>query len=456
MRLRTVAPPEQARIASLLAREEERFAREHPKSVALSGRARQSLLAGVPMNWMVRWASRIPPFVVVAEGARVTDIDGQTYIDFCLGDTGAMAGHAPAPTVQAVSEQTRRGVTFMLPTEDAVWAGQEMTRRFGLPQWQFTLTATDANRFAIRIARGVTGKPKILVFNYCYHGTVDETLGVLDEDGRVTYRDGNLGAPVHPSVTTRVVEFNDLDALERELAAGDVACVLAEPAMTNIGIILPQAGFHTALRELTRRYGALLIIDETHTICAGPGGFTAAEGLQPDMLTIGKTIAGGIPAAAFGLTRELAGRILPDMESDDTDVSGVGGTLAANALSMAAIRATLDHVLTDAAFKRMIRLGERFADGVIEVIDRHGVPWSVTRLGCRAEYVFLPRPPASGGEAAAAMDHTLERLMHLHALNRGILLTPFHNMALMSPVTGEADVDRHTEIFEEAVAELFD
>src|ERR1700730_14911564 len=405
MRLRTVAPPEQARIASLLAREEERFAREHPKSVALSGRARQSLLAGVPMNWMVRWASRIPPFVVVAEGARVTDIDGQTYIDFCLGDTGAMAGHAPAPTVQAVSEQTRRGVTFMLPTEDAVWAGQEMTRRFGLPEWQFPVRPTDANRFAIRIAGGVTGKPKILVFNYCYHGTVDETLGVLGEDGRVTYRDGNLGAPVPPSVTTRVVEFNDLDALERELAAGDVACVLAEPAMTNIGIILPQAGFHTALRELTRRYGALLIIDETHTICAAPGGFTAAEGLQPDMLTIGKTIAGGIPAAAFGMTRKLAGRILPDMESDDTDVSGVGGTLAANALSMAAIRATLEHVLTDAAFQRLIRLGKRFADGVNEVINRHGAPWSVTRLGCRAEYVFLPQPAASCGEAAAAMHH---------------------------------------------------
>jgi glutamate-1-semialdehyde 2,1-aminomutase len=454
--MRTVAPPDQARITSLLSREEERFARAHPKSVALSGRARESLLAGVPMNWMVRWASRIPPFVATAEGARVTDIDGQTYVDFCLGDTGAMAGHAPAPTVQAVSEQTRRGVTFMLPTEDAVWAGQEMTRRFGLPQWQFTLTATDANRFAIRMARGVTGRPKILVFNYCYHGTVDETLGVLDAAGKVTYRAGNLGAPVHPSVTTRVVEFNDLESLERELAAGDVACVLAEPAMTNIGIILPQPGFHTALRELTRRYGTLLIIDETHTICAGPGGFTAAAGLQPDMLTIGKTIAGGIPAAAFGLTRELAERVLPDMESDDTDVSGVGGTLAANALSMAAIRATLEHVLTEDAFEGMIRLAERFTEGLNDVVERHGAPWSVTRLGCRAEYVFLPQPPSSGGEAAAAMDHTLERLMHLHALNRGILLTPFHNMALMSPVTTEADVDRHTAVFEEAVAELFD
>jgi glutamate-1-semialdehyde aminotransferase len=283
-----------------------------------------------------------------------------------------MAGHAPAPTVKAVTEQTRRGVTFMLPTEDAVWAGQEITRRFGLLQWQFTLTATDANRFAIRIARGVTGRAKILVFNYCYHGTVDETLGVLDASGKVTYRAGNLGAPVHPSVTTRVVEFNDLAGLERELAAGGVACVLAEPAMTNSGIILPEPGFHAGLRELTRRYGTLLIIDETHTICAGPGGFTAAEGLEPDMLTIGKAIAGGIPAAAFGLTRELADKVLPDMQGDDTDVSGVGGTLAANALSMAAIRATLEHVLSEAAFDRMIHLAVRFTDGVNKVIQRHG------------------------------------------------------------------------------------
>ena len=454
--MRVVAPPERARVDSLLAREAGRFEHEHPKSVALSRQARQTLLAGVPMNWMTRWASRIPPFVVTAEGARVRDVDGRTYIDFCLGDTGAMAGHAPAPTVQAVAEQARRGVTFMLPTEDAIWVGQEMTRRFGVGRWQFALTATDANRFAIRIARDVTRKPRILVFNYCYHGSVDETLAVLDDQGRVTARPGNLGAPVDPSLTTRVVEFNDLDGLERALAAGDVACVLAEPALTNIGIILPEAGYHTQLRELTRRHDTLLIIDETHTICAGPGGFTAAAGLQPDMVTIGKTIAGGIPAAAFGLTRELADRVLPDLQNDDTDVSGVGGTLAANALSMAAIRATLDQVLTEAAFDRMIRLAERWTAGVDAVIRRHGVPWSVTRLGCRAEYVFTPRPPRSGGEAAAAMDHTLERLMHLYALNRGILLTPFHNMALMCPVTSDADVDRHTTVFEEAVAELFD
>lgn len=453
--MRTVTAIDPARVDTVLAREEDRFRREHPKSVELSRRARQSLLAGVPMNWMLRWASRIPPFVVDAQGARVTDIDDHTYIDFCLGDTGAMAGHAPAPTVQAVAEQTRRGVTFMLPTEDALWVGQEMTRRFGVGQWQFALTATDANRFAIRLARDVTRRPKILVFNYCYHGSVDETLAVLDDQGRVTLRPGNLGAPVEPYMTTRVVEFNDPDALDRELSAGDVACVLAEPALTNIGIILPEGDYHDRMRQLTREHGTLLIIDETHTICAGPGGYTTAFGLKPDMVTIGKTIAGGIPAAAYGLSRELAERVLPDIENDDTDVSGVGGTLAANALSMAAIHATLEHVLTDTAFERMIKLAERWTEGVNEVIKKHHVPWTVTRLGCRAEYVFLPQSPRTGGEAAAAMDHTLERLMHLYALNRGILLTPFHNMALMCPVTTEADVDRHTAVFEEAVVELF-
>jgi glutamate-1-semialdehyde aminotransferase len=454
--MRAEASVDPARIASLLAREQDEFHRQHPKSVAMSRQARQSLLAGVPMNWMLRWASRIPPFVEQADGARVTDIDGHTYIDFCLGDTGAMAGHAPSPTVQAVNQQARRGVTFMLPTADALWVGQEMTRRFGVGQWQLTLTATDANRFAIRLARAVTGRPKILVFNYCYHGSVDETFAVLDDEGQVVARPGNLGRPVDLATTTRVVEFNDVEALERELASGDVACVLAEPALTNIGIILPEAGYHDRLRQLTRASGTLLIIDETHTICAGPGGYTKAAGLEPDIVTIGKTIAGGIPAAAFGISRELAQRVLPEIDNDDTDVSGIGGTLAANALSMAAARATLEQVLTDSAFARMIRLAERWTDGVREVIGAHQVPWTVTRLGCRAEYVFTPQPPRTGGEAAAAMDHTLERFMHLFALNRGILLTPFHNMALMCPMTAEADVDRHTSVFEEAVAALFD
>ena len=405
------------------------------------------------MHWMMRWAGGFPVFAVEASGARFRDIDGIEYVDFCLGDTGAMTGHSPEPVVQAIAAQAARGITLMLPSEDALWVGEELTRRFGPSQWQFALTATDANRFAIRLARLVTGRPKVLVFNWCYHGTVDETFAAL-HDGAVVEREGNLGPPVPLDETTRVVEWNDVDALERELAFGDVACVLAEPALTNIGIVLPEPGYHAALREATRRHGTLLIIDETHTLCAGPGGYTAAYGLEPDVLTVGKAIGSGIPAAAYGFTPEVAARIEAAIGLDDSDVGGVGGTLAANVLSLAAMRATLGEVLTDDAFERMIAMGERFERGVVETIERNGLPWHVTRLGCRVEYLFRSDPPLTGSEAAAGSDHLLDRLIHLYALNRGILLTPFHNMALMSPATTEADIDRHTEVFAEAAAEL--
>ena len=441
-------------LAALHAREETRFAATHPRSAALADAARTSLLGGVPMNWMARWPGRFPVFAAGAAGSHITDVDGNTYVDLCLGDTGAMTGHSPVPSVAAIERRARSGISMMLPTEDAAWVGGEMTRRFGLARWQFATSATDANRFALRIARALTGRPKVLVFNWCYHGTVDETLVTLRPDGTLRPRDGHIGPPVDPALTTRVVEFNDLDALERALAAQDVACVLAEPAMTNIGIIHPDPGFHDALRDLTRRTGTLLVIDETHTICTGPGGYTAAYGLEPDLLTIGKPLAGGIPAAAFGLSEAVASWILDAATGDDCDVSGIGGTLAGNALTLAAMRATLGEVLTDDAFAHMIPLAERWADGVQGVIDAHGLPWSVTRLGARAEYWFLPERPRDGGSAAAGVDHALDAYMHLHAINRGILLTPFHNMALMAPSTTEADVDRHTEVFAEAVAEL--
>jgi len=441
-------------LAALHAREEARFADTHPRSAALAVEARDALLGGVPMNWMARWPGRFPVFADRATGSHITDVDGNTYVDLCLGDTGAMTGHSPGPSVAAIDARSRSGISMMLPTEDAAWVGREMTRRFGLARWQFATSATDANRFALRIARALTGRPKVLVFNWCYHGTVDETLVTLHDDGTLRPRDGHIGPPVDPALTTRVVEFNDLTALERALAAGDVACVLAEPAMTNIGIIHPDPGFHEALRDLTRRSGTLLVIDETHTICTGPGGYTAAHGLEPDLLTIGKPLAGGIPAAAFGLSDAVAGRILDAATGDDCDVSGIGGTLAGNALTLAAMRATLDEVLTAEAFARMIPLAERWTDGVQGVIDAHGLPWSVTRLGARAEYWFLPERPRDGGTAAAGVDHALDAYMHLHAMNRGILLTPFHNMALMAPSTTEADVDRHTEVFAAAVAEL--
>jgi glutamate-1-semialdehyde 2,1-aminomutase len=440
--------------AELLPSELERFEREHPRSRELALEAQESLLAGVPMPWMIRWAGGFPVFAAEAEGARFRDVDGHEYVDFCLGDTAAMTGHSPGPTVRALEEQARRGITLMLPSEDAIWVGRELGRRFGLPSWQFALTATDANRFAIRLARELTKRPKILVFNWCYHGTVDETFATL-EDGSVASRQGNVGAPVPLAETTRVVEWNDAEALEAELAHGDVACVLAEPALTNIGIVLPEPGFHDALRAVTRRHGTLLIIDETHTICAGPGGYTAAHALEPDLLTIGKPIAGGVPVAAYGFSAEVAQRIEELLPRDErADVGGIGGTVAANVLSLAATRATLAEVLTDKAFERMIALGERFEAGVAETVERHQLPWHVTRLGCRVEYLFRRERPRNGSEAAAGGDAELDRFIHLYALNRGILLTPFHNMALMSPATTEADVDRHTEVFGEAAREL--
>jgi glutamate-1-semialdehyde aminotransferase len=418
-------------------------------------RARGSLLAGVPMPWMVKWPGAFPPFVDVAQGAHFSCVDGHEYVDFCLGDTGAMAGHGAASTVAAVERQLRRGITHMLPTEDAAWVGEELQRRFGLPSWQFAVTATDANRFSIRLARMVSGRRLVAVHDFNYHGTVDETFAWLTDDGRVEARRGSIGPPVDPSLTTRVVPFNDVPALEAALGDGRVAALLIEPALTNVGIVLPEPGYHTAVREITRRTGTLLIVDETHTICAGPGGATAAWGLEPDILVIGKTIGGGIPAAAYGFSAAIADAIDAGMSLEDADVGGIGGTLAGYALSLAATRATLGEVLTEAAFDRMISLAERWADGVQLVIDNRQLQWHVTRLGARAEYHFMPDPPRTGREQWDHGDFELERFLHLYGLNRGVLMTPFHNMALMCPATSEADVDRHSQVFAEAVDELF-
>jgi glutamate-1-semialdehyde aminotransferase len=444
------------RLASLMSDEQRAFRERHPKSGALFERARGSLLAGVPMNWMVKWAGSFPLFVEEAAGAHFKDVDGHEYVDFCLGDTGAMAGHGATATIRAVEAQLRRGITHMLPTEDAIAAGDELQRRFALPLWQFTLTATDANRFSIRLAREITQRRYLAVHDHCYHGSVDETFATLDEHGRVVPSRGTIGPPVDPAETTRVVEFNDVAALERTLADREVAALLIEPALTNVGIVLPEPGYLDAVREITRRTGTILIIDETHTICAGPGGATAAWGLDPDMLVIGKTIGGGIPVGAYGMTDDIARGIDQVMTWEDSDVGGIGGTLAGYALSMAGVRATLGEVLTAEAFDRMIPLGQRWADGASDAISRHAAPWHVTRLGCRAEYHFMPNPPRTGAEQWAYADPEVERFLHLWAMNRGVLMTPFHNMALMSPSTTAADVDRHTAVFDEALAALFD
>jgi glutamate-1-semialdehyde 2,1-aminomutase len=442
------------RLKSLMLREQKLFADEHPKSKALFDRASKSLLGGVPMNWMAKWAGAFPPFVREAQGAHFCDVDGHRYVDLCLGDTGAMTGHSPATTVSAVQQQVQRGITLMLPSQDAIFVAEELQKRFALPYWQFALTATDANRFSIRLARQITERPKILVFNWCYHGSVDESFITLSKEGFARTRRGSIGPPVDPSVTTKVVEFNDLEGLEKALAPDDVACVLAEPVMTNVGIVHPEPGFHQALRVLTRKHGTLLIIDETHTICVGPGGYSRQENLEPDILVLGKPIGGGVPGAAYGFTHEVAGRIAALQSLEDCDTGGIGGTLAGNALSLAAMRATLSKVLTHLAFERMVLMAKRWTKGVEKAIAESNVPWHVTRLGCRGEYLFCPTPPKNGTQAHDAMDFELERFMHLYAMNRGVLLTPFHNMALMSPVTTAEDVDRHGKVFREAVEEL--
>ncbi|MBK5332783.1 MAG: aspartate aminotransferase family protein [Ilumatobacteraceae bacterium] len=440
-------------LGRLHAVEEARFIATHPRSAVLAKEAQTNLLGGVPMAWMTRWPGSFPIFFDTAQGAHFTDVDGLSYIDFCLGDTGAMTGHGLPQVAEALYAQAMRGITTMLPSVDAAWVGAELARRFGLPVWQMAMTATDANRFVLRFARRLTGRSKVVVFDWCYHGSVDEALATLDADGRTISRPGNLGEAFDPSTTTVVVPFNDLGALEAALATGEIACVLAEPALTNIGIVMPDPGFHDALRALTRAYDTLLVIDETHTICVGPGGATAAWNLEPDFFVIGKTIGGGMPAAAYGMTAEIADKLGPMISSSAVDVSGVGGTLTGNALAVAAVRATLSSALRDEDFAHMIPLATAWTGGVQATIDRHDLPWHVQQLGGRAEYWFCP-PPRDGAAAAAAVDDQLDAFMHLWAVNRGILLTPFHNMALMSPHHSAADVDAHTEVFATAVEAL--
>jgi len=443
------------RLTSLMRAEIARFEQERPRSRELFDKATHRMPDGVPMLWMAKWPGPWPVYVDHAQGAHFTCADGIDHVDLCLGDTGAMVGHSPKPTVDALSAQLAKGITTMLPTEDAEIAAGMLAERFGVPMWQFTLTATDANRAMIRYSRAVTGKKKVLVMDYCYHGSVDETFATLDDNGAVVERRGNIGAPVPPSETTVVVPFNDVPALEAAFATGEIACVLVEPAMTNIGIVLPEPGWHDALRELATRHGAVLIIDETHTLCAGPGGMTQRDGLRPDAVVVGKTIAGGIPAGAYGMTQELGDKVRSSLHLEDIDVGGVGGTLAGNALSLVGIRATLGEVLTPESYPAMIDQATRWTQGVSQALEEWNVPWQVTQLGTRAEYSFLPHAPHDGGEAAHADDFELQQYLHLHALNRGILMTPFHNMALMSPATSSQDVDAHTAHFREAVESLF-
>jgi len=433
--------------------EQELFERLHPRSAQLAIGARKNLVSGVPMPWMTRLPGGFPLFLDEARGGHFTDVDGLEYVDFCLGDTGAMTGHALPQVAEAIHHRALNGITTMLPNEDAQWVAAELQRRFGLPKWQFAMTATDANRFVLRFARELTRRPKIAVMDWCYHGTVDETLVIRGKDGETLSRPGSTGRGFDPAITTRVVPFNDVAELERVLAIGDVSCLLMEPALTNIGIVLPEPGYLDAVRTLTRKYGVLLIIDETHTICAGPGGCTKAWNLEPDMFVIGKPIGGGMPAAVYGMTSEVATRLEVLMTSNEVDVSGVGGTLTGNALALAAVRATLSSTLLQSDFDQMIPLATRWTTGVRSAFESFSLDWHVQQLGCRAEYWFGP-PPRDGAGAAATGDHDLESYLHLYALNRGVLLTPFHNMALMCPSHTTDDVDLHTQIFTDSLQSI--
>jgi len=441
------------RIASIFEAERESYVSTHPRSLALAGHGIAGFYQGVPMHWMRDWSMPYPFLVESARGAVLRDVDGNEYADFCLGDTGSMFGHSPAPVVEAIVRQAGKGLTYMLPTEDAIEVGRLLAERFGLPHWQVATTATDANRFALRVARAVTGRPKVLVFNGCYHGTVDETFVRLI-DGRAVNRPGLLGQVADLTQLARVVEFNDVVALEAALAHGDVACVIAEPVMTNSCMVLPEPGFHAELRRLTREAGTLLLIDETHTISTGPGGYTRACGLEPDLFVLGKPVAGGVPASVWGFTEDVAQRLDAVRAQTPPGHSGMGTTLSANALSLAAMRATLEHVMTPAAYAHMEGLAALLASGLQDVVTTYGVPWHVVRVGARVEFICAPGPLRNGTEAEAAHAPALEQAIHIALLNRGCLIAPFHNMMLVSPATTHAQVEMLRQAFESVVASL--
>jgi glutamate-1-semialdehyde 2,1-aminomutase len=441
------------RAVALAEAERARYVGRHPKSAELAAQAAGHMLFGVPMHWMQDWSTPFALTVAEASGAHFRDADGHDYADFCLGDTGAMFGHAPAPVAAAIARQATRGYTAMLPSADAAPVAAELARRFGLPYWQFALSASDANRFVLRWLRAATGRGKVLVFNGCYHGTVDDVFVDL-AGGVAVQRDSLLGQVHDLTAHTVVVEFNDLAALEAALAGGDIACVLAEPVMTNIGMVLPQPGYWEAAQQLIRRHGALLVLDETHTISSGPGGYAMAHGLEPDALVLGKPIGGGIPCAVYGMTLDLARKVEQAKRDAPPGHSGIGTTLSANMFAMAAMRANLEQVMTEDAYRHMFALAGQLAHGLRGIVARHGLPWCVTQVGARTEFQFTPAPPRNGSEAAAGLDSALEQVIHLYLLNRGLLITPFHNMLLASPHTSAADVARLLAAFDDCVREL--
>ncbi len=437
----------------LLQKEQIAFVARNPRSQALSQRANAHLLFGVPLHWMNDWGTPFALQVAQAQGAQLVDVDGHALADFCLGDTGAMFGHSPAPVAQAVAAQVQRGITAMLASEDAAAVGELLAERFGLPFWQFAMTATDANRFVLRWLRAASGRKKLIVFNGCYHGTVDDVFVDL-VDGQPVQRDSLLGQVHDLTAHTVVVEFNDLVALEAALAQGDVACLLAEPAMTNIGMVLPEPGYWEAAQDLIRHHGTALVLDETHTISCGPGGYARAHGLQPDAVVLGKPLGGGVPCAAYGFSTPWAQRVVQAKRNAPPGHSGIGTTLSGNLLAMAAMRATLTELMNDAVYAPMLALASALTLGLRAVIECHNLPWCVTQLGARCEFQFRATPPRNGDQAGAALDPELEHLIHLALLNRGVMITPFHNMMLVCPSTTQADVDKLLRAFDEVLEQI--
>jgi glutamate-1-semialdehyde 2,1-aminomutase len=442
-----------ARIAELRAAEAAAFRAARPRSEAAFGKGIAGFFGGVPMHWMNDWPTPFPIIVDRARGAAILDIDGKALDDFCLGDTGSMFGHSPQPVARAIRRQAGRGLTYMLPGEDALVLGKLLAERFGLPEWQIATTATDANRFALRVARAVTGRPKILVFNGCYHGSVDETMVRL-VDGRPLNRPGLAGEFRDLTKDTDVVEFNDIPALEKALAGNDVACVIAEPVLTNSCMVLPDPGFHAALRRATYDTGTLLLIDETHTISTGPGGYTKRFGLKPDLFVLGKPIAGGVPASVWGMSAAVARRYRAYEKAKEPGYSGMGTTLSANPLQFAAMRATLEEVMTEANYAHMEALAARLETGLAAAIARHRLRWHVARVGARVEFICAPGPLRNGAEAQAAHASALEGAIHVALVNRGVLIAPFHNMMLISPATRKKQVDRLVRAFDAVAAQL--
>jgi glutamate-1-semialdehyde 2,1-aminomutase len=438
---------------ALMTRERARFEERSPRSKALAERAGRHWLQGVPMHWMTDWGTPFPLFIRKAKGVALEDADGNDYIDFCLGDTGAMLGHAPEPVARVLREQAERGLTTMLPSEDAAVVGELLSQRFGMARWQVTATASDANRSIIRWARAATGRQKLLVFNGCYHGAVDDTF-VAIENGKPRNRVGLIGEVHDVTATTKVVEWNDAAGLERALAGGDVALVLAEPVMTNCGMVLPAPGYHEKLRAITRKHGTLLAIDETHTISSGPGGYAGAHGLEPDFFVLGKPISGGIPAAVYGFSAGVERMITAYMGEREPGYSGIGTTLSGNALQLAAMRAVLEEILTEEVFARAMPIAEALEAGIARLIAHHGLPWHVVRVGLRTELVCSPDHPRNGTEAGLVAHNDIERALHLFALNRGVVITPFHNMLLVCPETGYGHVERLIAALDEGMAEL--